>query len=422
MTKIDEILEELQTEIMDANSKIFYDHKEKETILVLYKQAMSAIFANDQANTIKTFIVLANTKLLQYIPHTIIFNEITFIKNKMANEVLLQKDATKLYDLFELFRLVENKIAEIFLSAYTKELKNKNELRIKAIEIFEEKRVIKYYEHHLIWLNQLADAISPLSGEFFPEIDPMICEFGQWLDCDAKLNLINKQQYQNLCDAHNKLHLFSSRIKSLIASKNEIEYMLILSMLLKCEYLSIDIGIELSFIKSSEYMQNAQYDALTNVLNRHYLNDIYENEFKLSKLTGKIFCIAMCDLDHFKDINDTYGHDSGDIVLKSFANNLKSSLRGTDFIIRYGGEEFIIIFPATTLENGVRYLERFRQNLEHLDIKVQDENIHITSSFGIVEIDPNNADKYKFDIESSIHKVDQKLYLAKKNGRNRIEF
>ena len=198
--------------------------------------------------------------------------------------------------------------------------------------------------------------------------------------------------------------------------------MLILSMLQKCEYISIDIGIELSFIKSSEYMQKAHYDTLTNVLNRNYLDDIYENEFKLAKLTGKRFSVAMCDLDHFKTINDSYGHDSGDIVLKSFASFLKSTLRETDYIIRYGGEEFVIIFPSTSIENGIKLLERFKENLEHLDIETNTKIINITASFGIIEIDPNDSDKYEFNIENSIRKVDEKLYLAKENGRNRIEF
>ncbi len=422
MTKIDEILEELEIQIMDENSKIFYDEKEKENILKHYKKAVKAIFASDKDSVIKTFDDLARLKLLKNIPYNIIFSEISFIKNKIANEILLEKDANALYELFELFREVENNIAEIFLNSYTKELKIKNGNRIKAIEIFEEKKVIKYYEHHLIWLNNLADSINTLSTDNFPQIDPKLCEFGKWLNGEGKLIISNNSQYRALHNAHNRLHQLSSRIRSHLNSKNRTEHMLILSMLLKCEYISVDIGIELSFIKSSEYMQKAHYDALTNVLNRNYLDDIYENEFKLSKLTDKSFCIAMCDLDHFKIINDTYGHDIGDQVLKTFASYLKSQLRESDYIIRYGGEEFVIIFPATSLDNGVRFLERFRKNLELLDIEIPEKNLKITASFGIIEIHPNNSDRYAFTIENCIHKVDQKLYIAKKSGRNRIEF
>lgn len=328
----------------------------------------------------------------------------------------------KLFELFEFFRKLENNIAKIFLTSYTEQLVNKNALRIRSIEIFKEKNVIKYYEHHLNWLNNLAHSIHNLDTSIFPQTDATLCEFGKWLESDGKMTISNNSQHKTLTIAHNKLHKLSHRMQSHLTTNGTLEYSLILSMLQKCEYLSIDIGIELSFIKSSEYMQKAHYDTLTKVLNRNYLDDIYENEFKLSKLTCKKFSIAMCDLDHFKVINDTYGHDSGDIVLKTFATFLKSTLRETDYIIRYGGEEFVIIFPSTPLFNGVRLLERFKTNLEKLDIVLKEKTINITASFGIIEIDANEADRYEFNIENSIRKVDQKLYMAKENGRNRVEF
>ena len=422
MKKINEIIEELEQQDMDANSKVFYTEDEKNSILDYYRQALSALFLGKKNEVLEKFHELSNLKLFRNIPYSIFFNEIEFIKNKVANEILLKKDANKLFELFELFKEIENSIAKILLNSYTQELKIKNALRIRAIEIFKEKKIIKYYEHHLDWLNNLALSIQNLDINLFPQTNSKLCEFGKWLDNEGKMTISNNSQYITLKLAHDKLHQLSSRIKSHITSKKEIEYMLILSMLQKCEYISIDIGIELSFIKSSEYMQKAHYDTLTNVLNRNYLDDIYENEFKLAKLTGKRFSVAMCDLDHFKTINDTYGHDIGDIVLKSFATFLKSTLRETDYIIRYGGEEFVIIFPSTSIENGIKLLERFREKLEHFDIETNTKIINIAASFGIIEVDPNDSDRYEFNIENSIRKVDEKLYLAKKNGRNRIEF
>ncbi len=421
MKKIDEILEELELQIMGANCKVFYTEDEKNSILNYYKQVLHALFLDKRDKVLEIFHELSNLKIFQNIPYSIFFNEIEFIKNKVANKVLLERNANKLFELFELFREIENSIAKVFLSSYTQELINKNVLRIRAIEIFKEKKIIKYYEQHLDWLNDLAFSIHNFDTNLFPQTNSKLCEFGKWLDSDGKMTISNNSQYATLTLAHDKLHQLSSRIKSHMSSKNKIEYMLILSMLQKCEYLSIDIGIELSFIKSSEYMQKAHYDTLTKLLNRNYLDDIYENEFRLAKLTDKTFSIAMCDLDHFKVINDTYGHESGDIVLKSFASFLKATLRETDYIIRYGGEEFIIIFPLTPIENGIKLLERFRVNLENFNIQIATKKINITASFGIIEVDPSHADRYEFNIENSIRKVDQKLYLAKTNGRNRIE-
>jgi diguanylate cyclase (GGDEF)-like protein len=422
MTKLDEILDELESQIMDPHNRIFYEDLEREEILKNYTNAVKALYNSDNEGAVNAFYDIAHLKLKKYLSLTVLFNEISFIKDKLAHDILLKKDAQKLFELFELFNKIENGIAKIFLTSYTKELKSKNALRLRAIEIFKEKKIIKYYEQHLLWLDTLADAIYDLDPTAFPRLDSALCEFGVWLQNEGKLILSNNSQFKTLNSTHKKLHNYASRIQSQLATKGEVEYLYILSMLQKCEYISVDIGIELSFIKSSEYMEKAQYDALTGVLNRHYLDEIYENEFKLSRVTEKKFCIAMCDLDHFKNINDTYGHSVGDSVLKAFTTFLKSHVRATDHIIRYGGEEFVIIFPSTSLENGVAFLERLKINLNALEVTSQDKIIKITSSFGIIEIDPAKKDKYAFSIEDGLRRVDEKLYTAKENGRNRIEF
>ena len=422
MTIRDEIIEELKNQIVGSNSKIFYGDEEKKQILEHYAIVINDIFLQNWEAVLETFGKITQLKHLRNIPHSVILSEITFIKNRIANEILLENDAQKLFDLFGLFKTVENHIAEVFLNSYTIDIKNKNALRLKAIQIFKEKKIIKHYEQHLIWLNNLVDAIASMNVDIFPELNACSCEFGRWLSGDGKLSISNNSQYEQLEDAHNKLHLFASKLKMLISEKNKKEYISILTMLQKCECISVDIGIELSYLKSSEYMEKAHYDTLTNVLNRNYLDDIYENEFKLSKLTYKTFCIAMCDLDHFKQINDTYGHKAGDIVLKTFASFLKSKLRETDYIIRYGGEEFIILFPSTTLKNGVSFLERFREELSTLNIETNNQNVNISASFGIIEVNPNDSDRYEFTIENSIRRADEKLYYAKSNGRNRVEF
>ena len=140
MKKIDEIIEELQLQIMDANSKVFYTEDEKNSILQYYKKALCALFLGKRDEVLEIFYELSDLKLFRNIPYSIFFNEIEFIKNKVANEILLKKDAGKLFELFKLFKEIENNIAKIFLNSYTQELKNKNAIRIRAIEIFKEKK------------------------------------------------------------------------------------------------------------------------------------------------------------------------------------------------------------------------------------------------------------------------------------------
>ncbi len=417
---IDEIIEELRLSFIDQNCKIFYNEIEKQEILFHYKKCLNSVFNFSEEQALKDFSTLANLKLLQYTPYTIVFNELAFIQTKVLDYLLKNNNITKIYKLCKLFKKIENRVAKIFLDSYINELKRKNNIRISSIEIFKEKNIIKYYTQHIIWLNDVAKAIQILDISIFPEIDPNMCNFGKWLNNNAKLTISNNSQHKALNISHITLHKLANKIQSLMKQKGIIEYMPILNMLKKCEATSIDIGIELSFIKSSEYIQQAHYDKLTNLLNRNYLDDIYESAYRLSKITNRPFCLAMCDLDNFKNVNDTYGHDCGDIVLKTFADFLQNTIRESDYIIRYGGEEFLIIFPSTILKNAKITIEKCIKSLANLDIKIKIKIIHITVSFGLIEINPNDGDRYEFDIENSIHKVDLKLYEAKRNGKNKV--
>ena len=421
MINTQEILEGLRVGFIDQNCKIFYSKDDIELVLSRYEKFIDAVTSLDNQRALKECTQLASLKVLQYTPYTIVFNEFAFIQNKILEYLLIQNNASRLYDFCQLFKRIENKVAQIFLDEYMITLKKRNDIRLHSIKIFKEQNIIKYFAEHISWLNNLVDAIQKNNLKIFPTIDPSVCNFGKWLNTNAKLTISNNSQYEALVRSHIALHKLSNKIYSLLNTQNELEYNSILSMLKKCETISIDIGVELSFIKSSEYIQQAHYDKLTNILNRNYLDDIYESVFKMSKITHKPFCMCMCDIDDFKHVNDTYGHDCGDIVLKTFADFLKNIFRDSDYVIRYGGEEFLILFPMIKLQDAKTIIEKCMKNLAKLDIKTKTDILHITVSFGLIEIDPNNSDRYEFDIENSIHIVDQKLYEAKRNGKNRVQ-
>lgn len=121
----------------------------------------------------------------------------------------------------------------------------------------------------------------------------------------------------------------------------------------------------------------------------------------------------MIDLDHFKSINDEYGHVYGDYVLKEVAKILKSSIRESDFVGRYGGEEFIVFLPETNIKSAEIVAEKLRQSVE--DYNFEKIKSKITISCGVGEI----SIKYK-TIESFIEEIDKKLYMAKEQGRNKV--
>ena len=151
-------------------------------------------------------------------------------------------------------------------------------------------------------------------------------------------------------------------------------------------------------------MENiASVDALTKVYNRFAF-------FKeLDKLKGKKFCLIMFDIDHFKDINDTYGHDIGDFVLKELCQVVNNKLRRGDIFTRYGGEEFIIIFPNSTIQATVSIANRIRKDIENHDFKKVPK---VTVSLGVIEVKANTSQ------EVFLKNVDIALYKAKENGRN----
>jgi diguanylate cyclase (GGDEF)-like protein len=153
-------------------------------------------------------------------------------------------------------------------------------------------------------------------------------------------------------------------------------------------------------------------DALTHLYNRMKIDSILETQYHLAQRYNTPFGIIMLDIDHFKNINDTYGHLIGDEVLKQLAKILKQNVRDTDSVGRWGGEEFLIICPSTEIEA----VEKVAQNLR---IKIQNHDFsngifQITSSFGIA------CYKSEQNLTSLIKEVDDALYLAKENGRNQV--
>lgn len=159
-------------------------------------------------------------------------------------------------------------------------------------------------------------------------------------------------------------------------------------------------------------------DGLTRVFNRRYLDERLEEEFKKSMRYNRPLCILMMDLDHFKRINDRYGHPVGDLTLKKVMECTRETLRSTDVVGRYGGEEFLIILPDTDSRGGTLVAERIRQRIEQCEVRLDDaEQIKVTVSIGVCAIPrPEINTPAQF-----VAAVDVALYEAKRLGRNRVQ-
>jgi diguanylate cyclase len=160
----------------------------------------------------------------------------------------------------------------------------------------------------------------------------------------------------------------------------------------------------------------AIHDDLTGFFNRTHLMDLIETESNRSIRNGSVFSLAMIDIDKFKSINDTYGHQTGDYVLKTFAAVIRSILRKTDFCGRYGGEEFLIVLTQTDLQAAKVFAERIRDCVEKSLFPSLGPDSRVTVSIGMA------AYKMQENIERTIARADEALYRAKNGGRNRVEY
>lgn len=154
-------------------------------------------------------------------------------------------------------------------------------------------------------------------------------------------------------------------------------------------------------------------DGLTKLPNRLAYDKRMEEEMQRSKRFGQAVCVAVWDVDHFKKVNDTYGHRAGDRVLCNVADYLKSHARSTDFIARYGGEEFVMILVGTQIDNAMALLEKIRVSIAKLGFHYRGQPVPITISCGVSELKQNDS------AESVFERADKALYQAKKQGRNR---
>ncbi|MFJ2361099.1 GGDEF domain-containing protein [Pseudomonas fluorescens] len=164
-----------------------------------------------------------------------------------------------------------------------------------------------------------------------------------------------------------------------------------------------------------EQRQKALIDPLTGLPNRAAWSERLEHEIKQWQQHGNTLSLAMLDLDHFKRINDNYGHLAGDKVLKIIATVLRKRLRGADFIARFGGEEFVLLLPATTPAVGAKLLESLRAAIEACPFHFKGERVTITISMGLASFRTGEHS------DLVLKRADQALYRAKNGGRNRVE-
>ncbi len=164
----------------------------------------------------------------------------------------------------------------------------------------------------------------------------------------------------------------------------------------------------------AEQRVRAQTDPLTNLPNRYSYNERLTQEYNRWRRYRNSLTLVIADIDFFKKVNDQHGHDFGDQILKSIAELLSTGIRESDFIARFGGEEFVILLPETGIVDATRAMNKLRQGVSKLTVNNNDEAVSVTMSFGLSEFDNHDTTKDVFV------RADKALYRAKEKGRNRV--
>jgi diguanylate cyclase (GGDEF)-like protein len=162
-----------------------------------------------------------------------------------------------------------------------------------------------------------------------------------------------------------------------------------------------------------EVRDNSVKDPLTGCFTRNHALEVIDAELRRARRSQTPVSLVMFDLDHFKDLNDRYGHLAGDAALNAIGTRMKEVLRGSDLKCRYGGEEFLVLLPETPLHGARRVAETLRREIAERPVPWSGEGLTITASFGLAQTTPG-----EINVQAVIARADQALYRAKDDGRN----
>ena len=177
---------------------------------------------------------------------------------------------------------------------------------------------------------------------------------------------------------------------------------------------------ELKLLKlQNELNVLASTDSLTQLYNRRYFSKVSKHICDLARRDKKSLSLIMLDIDDFKNINDSYGHNIGDEVIVKFAQILQQEQRESDIICRFGGEEFVILLPETNILSAQKVAEKIRLGTQELSMEIENQqSLQFTISIGVSSVVIEN----EYDLEQTISRADKALYRAKKSGKNRVCF
>ncbi len=268
--------------------------------------------------------------------------------------------------------------------------------------------------NHRVWFDKLHTSIlckQPFAADILHQGAHTQCKLGQWYYSDASDAVKAFKEFWELESAHQFMHDNARHLAQRVIDKEDIpleEYQLFLDN----QHKLIEL---LSTMRDTLIEYRYSFDALTGLLNRKSITLLLDRAYENLCRYSQDYSLAMVDIDNFKDINDQYGHLVGDEVLRQLSEFFQKSLRRSDSVGRYGGEEFLLMFPETSVDRACEIMQIARKKITEMTIEVEQRKINVTFSAGVSDARLNDVDAW-----AAVKRADIALYQAKDAGRNRI--
>ncbi len=353
------------------------------------------------------------------VPFMIVAHELSHLRDLLIRLATGDGNMDAVRAIMALFDVLEDALARIYLAGFLGTLGHRNSIRLRHISALAEKNLLVHFEKHLDWLRQLTAAVSTRDRTAMPEAHHERCEFGKWLHGEGAKLVRDRSHYTHLVEIHAAMHHVVDEIAGMIGRTSDS--LPLYALMKKAENYSLDLGNEIAMLNSMVIMINYNKDPMTGALTRRSLERVMINQLEISRATETPFCVLMCDVDHFKEINDSHGHTVGDCAIVHFANALRGNLRQSDLMFRFGGDEFLLMLPSTSYQQGWEVAEKLRSAVGREVMPVGVKALTLRASFGLLEVCGSKTSFIDSGLVNNlIQECDQRLYLAKHRGRDQV--
>lgn len=384
-----------------------------------HKHLFAALLVSTSPSDIETNVsaMIAHT-IENDIPYLFVYGELITVTRQLLGTLIKEKNFDDLAMVDHHFSIYEKQIESLYLTRYLDQLHQKVTHRLARISELFDKKLLIHYENHLKWMLKLIHFIQHITEEDYPELRHTHCDFGKWLHATTFTYLISNEHFKVIETLHVNLHDLAANLVNYLRT-NDTKSATLIHFMQRIDYTSLEIGNEIAILNEIEVSSK---DPLTDLLSRRLLNKILTNQLEISQATMQDLSLIMCDLDFFKKINDTYGHLAGDTVLENFSDLLRTTFRQSDYIFRFGGEEFLIVLPSTSEKAAHVLGNNLCKAARTQEVVYENDIIHYTLSVGVYTIvHDSSVPLTEESISGYLASTDIKMYAAKANGRNRVE-